>query len=515
LLPFGVVSARHALRVDAIRQDFSDGGNPNRATSSPARGSYTKMSGGLPIKRRIGVPVSLLFFLKIASAAQAPKTQPKVFTVQQAIDYALTHYPAVRAALERYNAARAGVGLARTNYVPFMDGVWESDRETRESVLGVLLPQSPTILTGTQGTVTPGPAEPFWTTGMGFLLSWQPFTFGYRRAELRSAHATENRTSAQVTLTQLGVASAVANASLAVLAREQTVQASQADVNRRTVFDRSVHALVNAQLRPGADASRADAELAAARTRLIEAEDARDVATAALAEALGMAGSTVEIMPTPFLQTPPESTWPEMPLTSHPAAVVQQRTIQEIQSRISVLNHTFYPHLTLNGLQQWRGSGQQKTGVITPGLQGLEPTIQNWAAGLSVQMNFSQFFSLRERKKIELANARRQEALYDLTIQNLTGQMQQALASVDGARRVAQNTPIELAAARQSEAQARARFQAGVGTIVDVAEAQSLLVQAEIDDSLARLSIWRALAQLAADEGNLTPFLNLAGSMGP
>lgn len=78
---------------------------------------------------------------------------------------------------------------------------------------------------------------------------------------------------------------------------------------------------------------------------------------------------------------------------------------------------------------------------------------------------------------------------------------------------MAQNTPIELQASRDSEAQARARFQAGVGTIVDVAEAQRLLVQAEIDDSLARLSIWRALADLAAAEGDIRPFLDLANSL--
>jgi outer membrane protein len=435
--------------------------------------------------------------------------------VEEAISYALTHYPAVRAALERYNAARASVGLTRTNYLPFVDGLWEGDRETRASVLGVLLPQSPTILTGTQGTVTPGPAEPFWTTGMGVLLSWQPFTFGYRRAQLRAAHATENRTAAQVTLTRLGVASAVANASLGVLADEQTVSASRADVNRRMVFDRAVHALVDAHLRPGADASRADAELAAARTRLIQAEDTQDVAGAALAEALGLVGSAVQIRVGPFLRTPPQNIWAQLPLANHPAAVVQERNIQEVQSRISVLNHKYYPHFTLNGLEQWRGSGERTSGRITPGVEGLIPTIRNWAAGLSIQMDFSQYFSIHENKKIELANRRRQQALYDLTMQTLTGTMQQALASVNGARRVAQNTPIELAAARQSEAQARARFQAGVGTIVDVAEAQSLLVQAEIDDSLARLSIWRALAELAADEGDLTPVLKLAGNMGP
>lgn len=446
-------------------------------------------------------------------AADTPPPSPKVFTVQQAVDYALGHYPAVRASLERYNAASAAVGLARTSYLPFVDGVWQGSRGTRNSVLGVLMPQFPTIMTGTQGTVLPLSDRAYWVSGMGVLFSWEPFTFGYRRALLRFAHATESRTAEQVTLTRLGVASAVADAALALLAREQRVRAQRADVDRRTVFTRSVHALVDARLRPGADASRADAELAAARTRLIQAEEARDIASAALAQVLGIAGAPVAINTEPFLELPPESIWAQPAATNHPAAVVEQRALREIESRISILNHSYYPHLVLEELSSARGSNETSKGLSEPGLGGLGPSAYNWQAGLTVQMDFTSIFAIRARKKIEQANRRREEALYALTLQNLTGQAQQDFARLDGARRTAQNTPVELRASRDSEAQARARFQAGVGTIVDVAEAQSLLVQAEIDDSLARLSIWRALAQLAADEGDLTPFLNLAGTM--
>jgi outer membrane protein len=65
-----------------------------------------------------------------------------------------------------------------------------------------------------------------------------------------------------------------------------------------------------------------------------------------------------------------------------------------------------------------------------------------------------------------------------------------------------------LQASQDAERQARARFQAGLATLVDVAEAQRLLVSAEIDDSLARLTIWRSLERLAAAQGNLQPFLD-------
>lgn len=61
----------------------------------------------------------------------------------------------------------------------------------------------------------------------------------------------------------------MASAFLAVVQAEQAVTATQADVDRRTLLARAAQTLANNQLRPGAEASRADAELAAARTRSI------------------------------------------------------------------------------------------------------------------------------------------------------------------------------------------------------------------------------------------------------
>lgn len=445
-------------------------------------------------------------------AQQAPAPPVRQFTVQEAVDYALAHYPAVQAALDQYNAARAGVGLARTNYLPDLDGVWQVDRGSRESVLGVLLPQSPNILTGTQGSVTAHSNRPFWTSGAGVLLSWEPFDFGYRRAELRSAVATEQRTQQQVTLTRLGVASAVAEASLALLADEQRVAVSQADLDQRQVFARQVHALVDARLRPGADASRADAEVAAARTRLILAQKDAQVGSIALAQVLGLADTSVTILPGPFLQTPPDQSWVAPPASRTPAALVQQGRVAEEKAKIRVLNHAWYPHLGTEALLSGRGSQEESSGADGPASAGLTFSAWNWEAGVTAQMDLTGFFAIHERKKVEVANWRQQQQLYTQTLQAVTAQQQTALADLDGARRVALNTPVELDASRQGEQQATARFRAGLATSVDVAAAQDLLAQAEMDDSLARISIWRALVELASANGDLTPFLTMAAS---
>jgi outer membrane protein TolC len=118
-------------------------------------------------------------------------------------------------------------------------------------------------------------------------------------------------------------------------------------------------------------------------------------------------------------------------------------------------------------------------------------------------------FAIRSRKTIEVANERMAAAGYDQTLQDLTGRLRQAQASLEGARQVAVNTPVELDAARATESQERARYQAGLATLVDVSDAQSLLVQAEIDDALARLAVWQNLAGVAASKGDIQPFIQL------
>ena len=74
-------------------------------------------------------------------------------------------------------------------------------------------------------------------------------------------------------------------------------------------------------------------------------------------------------------------------------------------------------------------------------------------------------------------------------------------------RRIAKNTPIQVSAARTALAQATARYKAGLSSIDDVAQAQRLMVQAQMDDSIARLNVWRAFLQLQSVRGDLGPFL--------
>ena len=455
---------------------------------------------------KTGLSVLLLLAMGTTISAQSDPQKTKVFTLEEAVEFALKNYPAVRASLERVRAAEAGVGVARTSYLPRTDLLWQSNRATDNNITGLTIPNS--VIAPITGPVPLSTSNrSAWGSASGLLFSWEPLDFGYRGARVDAARAAQNRAAAEASLTRLDVSVATVNAYLTLLAAEQTVRAAQADVERRETFAKSVHVLVDNQLRAGANASRADAELARARVNLARAQQQAATSRAQLADILGIADQVVEVRESVLVGAPPASAPAAASVALNPFAQVQHARVQEEQSLVHALDRSYYPKLYLQSVVMGRGSGVDATGKFLGGTEGLGPDRANWAAGLSVTFPVFDIFSIKSKKAVEAANERAEEARYDQALQDLTGQLRKAQASLDGARKVAENTPLELDAARTTETQERARYQAGLATLVDVADSQSLLVQAEIDDALARLAVWQNLAAVAAAQGDLGPFL--------
>lgn len=446
--------------------------------------------------------------------AQTTSTSPRKFTLAQAITYSLQNYPAVRAALERVQAAQGQTDLARTLYLPSSNLLWQSNRATANNIFGLLLPQG--VVPSISGPVLPVTSNrSVWGSATGILASWEPFDFGYRRATVDAAHRGEDIARSRADLTRLDVATAAARAFFSLLAAEQVGRAAGANVSRWEVFDKSVHVLVDNELRPGADASRADAELALARTQLIQAQTTVRISRVALADILGMSGTSIEIDAGNLLASLPEANLPAIPVASHPAAAAQQAQVEQVKAQEQALERAFVPRLFTQASLSGRGSGANPNGALAPGLNGLGLERMNYAAGITITFPAFDYFSNRAQKKIAAANQRTEQARYDQTLQDLTEQVEQAQATLDGARNVAANTPIELQAARAGETQSRARYQAGLANIVEAAQAEDLLVQAEIDDALARLNVWRSLEDVAAAQGDLQPFVKLLDRAAP
>src|ERR1017187_283398 len=381
----------------------------------------------------------------LATAGLAAGQQP--LTVGQAIQRALKNYPSVRVSQEQINAAAAGIRLARTAYLPHADALAQVNRGTRNNVFGMLLPQStiPSMSGPVLGTNNFGSA---WGTAIGVLVSWEPFDFGLRRANLAVAGALEAESEAALKRTEYEIAVATADAFLTFAAAQDAVRAAQAGVDRAGVLLRTITAQVNAQLRPGADASRADAELAAARTQWIQAEQAADVARATLCQFVGMEPGQVTLDVSALRQMPPEQEVPALDAAKNPVALEQHAAIEETLARLRALERSYFPRFYLQGSAYARGSGAETNGKILGGLNGLAPNTQNYARGFTVTFPISDLPSVRAREAAHSATVRAQQARSEQIATDLRAQWNRAVAMWSGARRIAANTPTQVAGAR-------------------------------------------------------------------
>lgn len=468
------------------------------------------MSEKLKLARALAALAWILIAAPILASAQTPQAPPAtVFTFDQAVQYALDHYPTIHAALEQIDVSTAGVSVAKSAYLPRLDSLWQSNRGTVNNIFGQVLPQS--VIPAMSGPVLPSASGgSVWGSAAGALFSWEPFDFGLRQATVAGADAAVSRARAGEALTRLDVQAAVSSAFLTIAGAQRAVAALQADVDRRELLARAVHTLVDNQLRPGAEASRMDAERAAARTRLIQAQQAVTLAQISFARVLGVTSGPVAIDATTLLDRLPAADVSTAGTMTHPLAQVRQATIDVSRAQEEVLSKTDLPRVYFQSSVFARGGGANANGTLDGSLTGLGLDRANWAAGIQVVFpNLFDFTSLRARKAAASAATRAETATFDEALLTVASQQQTAVAMVQAARAIAANTPVQLAAAQLSESQARARYQAGLASIVEVADTQSLLAQAEVQDQLARIDVWRALLAQAVAQGSLAPFLSL------
>jgi len=454
--------------------------------------------------------------VSLVALAQSPpapgSTATAGLTISQVVLDAQNNYPAIHVSEAELNAAVANIRLARTSYLPRLDGIFEMNRATRNNVFGTLLPQNviPSISGPVLGTNNSGSV---WGSAAGLLVNWQPFDFGMRHAKVESAAAARDRANAYVQRTQLEVSSAAADAFLTVLAAGQAQNAAQVAVDNWETLRKSIHALASAELRPRADESRIEAEKAAANTQLALATQAVEMGNATLSkflakqEDIGRPLNSARLLAEVPVGVEDDAMFhPE----NTPAMLEQRAAVSQSESELRATDRSWVPQFNLLAAGYGRGTGAETDGQRRGGANGLAPNVGNYAVGFNVTFGFLDFASIHAREASQSATLKAEQSRETLVGRQLQEQFAQARATLRAMRSIAVNTPIQLVAARTTLAQATARYKAGLVSIDDVAQAQRLVVQAEMDDSIARLNVWRAFLQLQSVRGDLQPFLQAA-----
>src|SRR5438552_3183617 len=87
----------------------------------------------------VGFCALAFLFSEVRAFAQTEPGGP--LTLGDAVQLALTNYPAIKESRARAQAAAEGVGVAQTAYLPRVDMIWQENRATTNNVFGLLLAQ--------------------------------------------------------------------------------------------------------------------------------------------------------------------------------------------------------------------------------------------------------------------------------------------------------------------------------------------------------------------------------------
>jgi outer membrane protein TolC len=426
-------------------------------------------------------------------------------TIEQVVAEALAKHPRIRSGEAEERVADARVDEMRASRLPGVGVSAQINRSTGNTPPGAWFATTgfPPIAGAPRGKALDSGT---WQTGASVWASWDVLSFQRQAAAIDVALASRSEAAAVSEADRLEVAYEAADAFVALVEAQETVRAARASVDRAQVVVTMTQPLVDQNLRPGADAARAQAELAAARTVLARAEQTREVRRARLAETMGDASLSIEADPGGL--TAPVEDVPLRPLApppTHPEIVRSNAEVARTKQQQSAVDVEYLPRLDLVAALWMRGSG-----LLQSPADGLVPDIPNWAAGAVVTWSLFDIPSIRARARAASAATDSAAARRDETYLAVAAQLSSATAVVQGAQSVAKQTPATLASARTAEQQIVARYRAGLAPVVDVADAERLLTQAEIDDAVARLEVRRALLALARAVGDLRPFLAAA-----
>ena len=442
-------------------------------------------------------------------SALAQEQSPRAVTLPEARSYARAHQPSVRAALARIAAAEAQAAVPRAQWLPQLGATAQifvaSENNTTASYLTTNVVDLPRI--GGTTVVDAGHAsmQPFGSTLAAIGISQEVFDFGRIAAQSAAADALAVAARHASDATTLDVDYDVEEAFYAVLAAKGVLKASEEAYDRtRTHRDYAKAGVTSGLLQP-IELTRAEADLARFDIGRIRARGGVRAAQAVLAAAVGAPDLTLDAsgeMPTtlivPTLSQALDDAASRDPRVAEAVAKVRA---QEAQSR--AIYAEMRPDVAATATFSGRAGGAPPSGGgISADYDGWLPSVPNWHVGLVLSWPiYDGTVVARGRASDAQAAALREDvaALKQVLAENV----QRAYINVEIARDALPGLERAVTAALANYAQADARFRAGVGTSVELADAEALRTDAEINLAIGKFDLAKARAALgrAISEG--------------
>jgi len=410
------------------------------------------------------------------AANPCPEFSPQAnYGALEVVDLALCQNPKTHEAWAAARAQAALVGAAQASYLPGLDGRLDSSRSWRDS-----------------GSATQ-------QNGASFTLSWLLYDFGARDATLENARqllsAATSSLDASVQTVFLSALQAYYNAQAARAAVTAALESEKASRESLTAAE------VRYRVGTGTPADRLQAQTALSQATLnrIRAEGSLRTAVGTLANGMGLeASQPIRLDEIP--QTVPPASFETHVDTLIADAKINRPDLRAAEAQVLAANASIdvtrtagLPRLSLAAGPSWLDSNNISSHSGSIGLTLSVPIFSGFDTTYRVRA---------AQARAEAAGAQRDSLRLQVTL-DVWSSYQNLMTATQTIR---SSTDLQ-ASAEQSERVALGRYKAGVGTILDVLNAQSALAAARVQRIQAQLDWNVSRATLARAVGTLDPRL--------
>lgn len=408
--------------------------------------------------------------LLLPCMVHAADAAPKVLTLQDAERMALENHPGIRAATERVKVQEAVVQRAWAGYVPTLSARGEYENRTVESRLA--------------------DRNLYNTTG---AVSWLVTDFGRREGSIRREEDTlDARRFARLTSVE-EVLLTVRRFFFEYLRAEALVRVEQDTVKDREALVRQARGFFDVGTRPKIDVARAEASLFAAKADLIGAQNGVRIAWARLKNAMGLTrfeqrpvAAEVNVQPT------------ALSLEDAVQAAFESRTeIKDFRSRldagqeaIEVARKARLPRIQFDGQYGWLWHNERD--VVRSSLTLTVPLFAEFTIRPDIERNVREYHAIKAQQ-----DEQRQRIALEVEESYLTLLEAEERIKANEAQKKSAQENLDLA---------NGRYQVGVGSIIEITEAQVVNTRAQTDHIRSIYDHKLAEARLARAMGRGSAF---------
>jgi outer membrane protein len=413
----------------------------------------------------------MVCLMPVGAWAQSPAAGDALLSLQEAERLALEHHPALGRARAEQAGSEAAIMGARAPLLPQVQG------------------QASWLYQGRPGVQFSGPVRvESQTYNVGLSVDQLITDFGRTTGRLRAAQANAQASRFNERDVEAQVLADVRQAYFVGAAR-----AALRDVAARTLENQQRHleqveAFVELGERPPYDLAQARTNVGVARADRASAEGNLRIAKAQLVQAMGVARTTdFELEDTEFPKVAGEDATPEALLpeawAARPDLAALEERIRAQRAIVSSQRAGYWPSIGV-------GAGINEVGT------SLDDLGTNWVAGANLTWPLFQGGATRAAVAEAEANVVALESDRERLAQAVRFEREQSLAAIETAMATRAAAEETVASAQEQLRLAEGRYEAGLGSLLELSDAEIALQRAEASRVQAGYDLGAARAQL-------------------